>query len=199
MVGKSLGLGCREDRGALKIEGSPEGPVAGPLVGSCLQSAAVAQTMKTLSRVAWGPVCPRPPQLGHTPGPGVSFLTLWGSLQVSGVVFFSVEAAERLLATHVSPPLDACTYMGLDSGVRPGQVPGLGTGRPWPGQEALTLLVWLQGWASLFPCVSVPLGREWPCSAGEPTDRSAHPCPSCLYFSTSCSAWPGTCKGRSSW
>lgn len=45
-----------------------------------------------------------------------------GSLQVSGVVFFSVETAERLLATHVSPPLDACTYMGLDSGAQPVQV-----------------------------------------------------------------------------
>ncbi|XP_051830582.1 L-fucose kinase [Antechinus flavipes] len=41
---------------------------------------------------------------------------------VSGVVFFSVEIAERLLATHVSPPLDACTYMGLDSGARPIQL-----------------------------------------------------------------------------
>ncbi|XP_062032372.1 L-fucose kinase isoform X2 [Lepus europaeus] len=41
---------------------------------------------------------------------------------VSGVVFFSVETAERLLATHVSPPLDACTYMGLDSGARPVQL-----------------------------------------------------------------------------
>uniref|UniRef100_A0A452URW6 L-fucose kinase n=1 Tax=Ursus maritimus TaxID=29073 RepID=A0A452URW6_URSMA len=40
-------------------------------------------------------------------------------LQVSGVAFFSVETAEHLLATHVSPPLDACTYMGLDSGARP--------------------------------------------------------------------------------
>lgn len=41
---------------------------------------------------------------------------------VSGVVFFSVETAERLLATHVSPPLDACTYMGLDSGAQPVQL-----------------------------------------------------------------------------
>nr|XP_014347917.1 PREDICTED: L-fucose kinase [Latimeria chalumnae] len=38
---------------------------------------------------------------------------------VSGIVFFSSEAAEHLLATHVVPPLDACTYMGLDSGARP--------------------------------------------------------------------------------
>ncbi|XP_060131908.1 L-fucose kinase isoform X3 [Zootoca vivipara] len=35
---------------------------------------------------------------------------------VCGVVFFSSEAAEQLLATHVMSPLDACTYMGLDSG-----------------------------------------------------------------------------------
>ncbi|XP_012586129.1 PREDICTED: L-fucose kinase [Condylura cristata] len=41
---------------------------------------------------------------------------------VSGLVFFSVETAEHLLATHVSPPLDACTYMGLDSGAQPMQV-----------------------------------------------------------------------------
>ncbi|XP_039707745.1 L-fucose kinase isoform X2 [Pteropus medius] len=41
---------------------------------------------------------------------------------VSGVTFFSVETAEHLLATHVSPPLDACTYMGLDSGAQPVQL-----------------------------------------------------------------------------
>lgn len=42
--------------------------------------------------------------------------------QVCGVVFFSSSAAEQLLATHVIPPLDACTYMGLDSGAPPIQV-----------------------------------------------------------------------------
>ncbi|KAI6077531.1 L-fucose kinase [Aix galericulata] len=41
---------------------------------------------------------------------------------VCGVVFFSSDAAEQLLATHVIPPLDACTYMGLDSGAPPIQV-----------------------------------------------------------------------------
>ncbi|XP_067905880.1 L-fucose kinase [Heterodontus francisci] len=41
---------------------------------------------------------------------------------VSGIVFFSWETAEKLLATHVTPPLDACTYMGLDSGARPIQL-----------------------------------------------------------------------------
>lgn len=47
--------------------------------------------------------------------------------QVCGVVFFSSSAAEQLLATHVIPPLDACTYMGLDSGAPPIQVtPPLG-------------------------------------------------------------------------
>lgn len=46
---------------------------------------------------------------------------------VCGVVFFSSSAAEQLLATHVIPPLDACTYMGLDSGAPPIQVtPPLG-------------------------------------------------------------------------
>ncbi|NWU95973.1 FUK kinase, partial [Upupa epops] len=41
---------------------------------------------------------------------------------VCGVVFFSTDAAEQLLATHVVPPLDACTYMGLDSGAPPIQL-----------------------------------------------------------------------------
>ncbi|XP_009323638.1 PREDICTED: L-fucose kinase [Pygoscelis adeliae] len=41
---------------------------------------------------------------------------------VCGVVFFSSDAAEQLLATHVVPPLDACTYMGLDSGAPPIQL-----------------------------------------------------------------------------
>ncbi|XP_075290022.1 L-fucose kinase isoform X2 [Opisthocomus hoazin] len=41
---------------------------------------------------------------------------------VCGVVFFSSDAAEQLLATHVIPPLDACTYMGLDSGAPPMQL-----------------------------------------------------------------------------
>ncbi|XP_062817746.1 L-fucose kinase isoform X1 [Anolis carolinensis] len=41
---------------------------------------------------------------------------------VSGIVFFSSEAAEQLLATHVIPPLNACTYLGLDSGAPPIQL-----------------------------------------------------------------------------
>ncbi|XP_068812258.1 L-fucose kinase isoform X3 [Struthio camelus] len=41
---------------------------------------------------------------------------------VCGVVFFAADAAEQLLATHVIPPLDACTYMGLDSGAPPIQL-----------------------------------------------------------------------------
>lgn len=55
--------------------------------------------------------------------------------QVCGVVFFSSDAAEQLLATHVIPPLDACTYMGLDSGAPPIQVTaslrGTGPLTPW--------------------------------------------------------------------
>ncbi len=45
--------------------------------------------------------------------------------QVSGLVYFSAHLAERLLALHTVPPLDACTYMGLDSGAKPIQVDSL--------------------------------------------------------------------------
>lgn len=76
------------------------------------------------------------PQLRPKPDPGPPHLTLMGLLQVSGVAFFSVETAEHLLATHVSPPLDACTYMGLDSGARPVQVTAGGGWGPWPGGGA---------------------------------------------------------------
>ncbi|KAJ3596769.1 hypothetical protein NHX12_003170 [Muraenolepis orangiensis] len=41
---------------------------------------------------------------------------------VSGVVFFSSSLSERLLQTHVTPPLDGCTYLGLDSGATPLQI-----------------------------------------------------------------------------
>ncbi|XP_056595868.1 LOW QUALITY PROTEIN: L-fucose kinase [Triplophysa dalaica] len=38
---------------------------------------------------------------------------------VSGPVFFSKAVAERLLQTHVTSPLDGCTYLGMDSGAPP--------------------------------------------------------------------------------
>uniref|UniRef100_A0A3Q2QVR9 Fucose kinase n=1 Tax=Fundulus heteroclitus TaxID=8078 RepID=A0A3Q2QVR9_FUNHE len=38
---------------------------------------------------------------------------------VSGPVFFCRSVSEKLLQTHVSPPLDGCTYLGLDSGAPP--------------------------------------------------------------------------------
>ncbi|XP_077425220.1 L-fucose kinase isoform X2 [Vanacampus margaritifer] len=41
---------------------------------------------------------------------------------VSGPVFFSRKVAEKLLQTHVTPPLDGCTYLGLDSGAPPLQL-----------------------------------------------------------------------------
>ncbi|XP_070686170.1 L-fucose kinase [Pempheris klunzingeri] len=41
---------------------------------------------------------------------------------VSGPVFFSRCVSEKLLQTHVTPPLDGCTYLGLDSGAPPLQV-----------------------------------------------------------------------------
>lgn len=60
--------------------------------------------------------------------------------QVCGVVFFSSRAAEQLLATHVIPPLNACTYMGLDSGALALQV-----GKPFLGQvgQKEPPLVWV--------------------------------------------------------
>uniref|UniRef100_A0A4W4DQA1 L-fucose kinase n=1 Tax=Electrophorus electricus TaxID=8005 RepID=A0A4W4DQA1_ELEEL len=41
---------------------------------------------------------------------------------VSGPVFFSTAVSEKLLQTHVTPPLDGCTYMGMDSGAPPLQI-----------------------------------------------------------------------------
>ncbi|XP_051548689.1 L-fucose kinase [Myxocyprinus asiaticus] len=38
---------------------------------------------------------------------------------VSGPVFFSRTVSERLLQTHVTSPLDGCTYLGMDSGAPP--------------------------------------------------------------------------------
>uniref|UniRef100_A0A8D3B8R9 L-fucose kinase n=1 Tax=Scophthalmus maximus TaxID=52904 RepID=A0A8D3B8R9_SCOMX len=44
---------------------------------------------------------------------------------VSGPVFFSRSVSEKLLQTHVTPPLNGCTYLGLDSGAPPLQVQGV--------------------------------------------------------------------------
>ncbi|XP_029910027.1 L-fucose kinase [Myripristis murdjan] len=41
---------------------------------------------------------------------------------VSGPVFFSRVVSEKLLQAHVTPPLDGCTYLGLDSGAPPLQI-----------------------------------------------------------------------------
>ncbi|KAM4614483.1 L-fucose kinase [Discoglossus pictus] len=41
---------------------------------------------------------------------------------VSGIVFLSSETAERFLSSLVTPPLDGCTYLGLDSGAEPLEV-----------------------------------------------------------------------------
>ncbi|XP_007567558.1 L-fucose kinase isoform X1 [Poecilia formosa] len=41
---------------------------------------------------------------------------------VSGPVFFCRSVSEKMLQTHVSPPLDGCTYLGLDSGAPPLQI-----------------------------------------------------------------------------
>ncbi|EDQ91540.1 uncharacterized protein MONBRDRAFT_15021 [Monosiga brevicollis MX1] len=38
---------------------------------------------------------------------------------VVGLIYFAQAVAETLLALHVMPPLDACTYLGLDNGASP--------------------------------------------------------------------------------
>lgn len=35
------------------------------------------------------------------------------------MVYLNASVAERLLSCHVLPPLDSCTYLGLDSGATP--------------------------------------------------------------------------------
>lgn len=37
----------------------------------------------------------------------------------SGVVFFDAATTQILTNIHLYPPLDACTYMGVDSGANP--------------------------------------------------------------------------------
>ncbi|XP_066524205.1 L-fucose kinase isoform X2 [Hoplias malabaricus] len=41
---------------------------------------------------------------------------------VSGPVFFSRSVSEKLLQTYVTPPLDGCTYLGMDSGAPSQQI-----------------------------------------------------------------------------
>ena len=40
-------------------------------------------------------------------------------IQIAGIVYLSTAVAERLLSFHMKPPLDACTYFGMDSGQHP--------------------------------------------------------------------------------
>ena len=35
---------------------------------------------------------------------------------ITGIVFFTTRMTESLLTLQVKPPLDACTYLGLDNG-----------------------------------------------------------------------------------
>lgn len=74
------------------------------------------------------------------------------------MVFFSSDAAEQLLATHVIPPLDACTYMGLDSGAPPIQVtaPLWGTGPLAPWVLLLGISV-----GSACPCAARFVQERW--------------------------------------
>lgn len=40
-------------------------------------------------------------------------------LQLAGIVYMSPRVAEIMLGLHTLPPLDACTYVGLDNGAQP--------------------------------------------------------------------------------
>ena len=42
--------------------------------------------------------------------------------QISGMLYFSAKVAQALLLLSSEPPLDCCTYLGLDSGAQPLQV-----------------------------------------------------------------------------
>ena len=47
------------------------------------------------------------------------FDILFAYCQLCGIVYMSTPVAETLLSLHVRAPLEACTYMGLDSDVKP--------------------------------------------------------------------------------
>ena len=49
------------------------------------------------------------------------------SMQLSGIVYVGPRVAETLLELHTRPPLDACTYIGLDNGAQPLSVSELPT------------------------------------------------------------------------
>ena len=40
-------------------------------------------------------------------------------LQLAGLVYFNQRVLGTLLSLHTMPPLDACTYVGLDNGAEP--------------------------------------------------------------------------------
>ena len=42
--------------------------------------------------------------------------------QISGILYFNAKIAEKLLFLTTEPPLNNCTYLGADSGVKPMQV-----------------------------------------------------------------------------
>lgn len=90
-------------------------------------------------------------------------------LQVSGPVFFSSLVSEKLLRTHVTPPLDGCTYLGLDSGAPPLQVTPVNKDGSNPYFESLLLSssdfpVPGRAEVSLLRCDSGPVcerGKNW--------------------------------------
>ena len=48
-------------------------------------------------------------------------------LQLAGVIYMSPDIAAIMLSLHTFPPLDSCTYVGLDHGAQPLSVSSINT------------------------------------------------------------------------
>ena len=46
-------------------------------------------------------------------------LILSTRFKLAGVIYMSPKVAATMLSLHTSPPLDSCTYVGLDNGALP--------------------------------------------------------------------------------
>ena len=40
-------------------------------------------------------------------------------IQIAGIAYFSPDVAAIFVSFYILPPLDACTYIALDSGAKP--------------------------------------------------------------------------------
>ena len=49
----------------------------------------------------------------------VLLMVLLHNMQLAGIVYLSPGVAKNMVDLHTLPPLDACTYFGLDNGAQP--------------------------------------------------------------------------------